>query len=222
MPSTTPPRAPGAVSCSVGSGAHGGHRAPRPSARAVDVAIPDGASTLRSWWSSMISAVSKYGRRSRRTASSGPPRSRSWVRPRSAPGRRRTRPERVEVAVGDAARADDGMDAVHRQPRHEGARHASATVTSTTTSQPASAKALSSALIVTPDRSRRPTTGRPRRRARARGRPRRRADGSPCGPRRRSHPTRMGGVGTGRCASAVTPANVRACLALRARAPARP
>ena len=28
---------------------------------AVAIAVPDGASTFWSWWSSMISAVSKYG-----------------------------------------------------------------------------------------------------------------------------------------------------------------
>ena len=58
-PRPTPPRAPATTSSVVGSGAHSGDAA---AIRAtVASAVPDGASTLLSWCSSMISAVSKNG-----------------------------------------------------------------------------------------------------------------------------------------------------------------
>ena len=53
------PGAPATTSCWVGSGAHVGDA---PAMRCtVIMAVPDGASTLASWCSSMTSAVSKYG-----------------------------------------------------------------------------------------------------------------------------------------------------------------
>ena len=53
-----PPRAPGSTSRSVGSGAHPWSPR-RPLRSAVVIAVPDGASILRSWWYSITSAVSK-------------------------------------------------------------------------------------------------------------------------------------------------------------------
>ena len=54
------PRAPGS---DLGRGRVGRPVAPTPPpcARAVSIAVPDGASTFWSWWSSMISAVSNHG-----------------------------------------------------------------------------------------------------------------------------------------------------------------
>ena len=86
---------------------------------AVASAVPDGASTLPSWCSSMISAVSKYGAASSAkriistaeieklaaTTQFGPPSPNSSA-------------NAVEVVVGQPGGADDGVDAVHRQPRH--------------------------------------------------------------------------------------------------------
>ncbi len=54
-----PPRAPSTTSCRVGSGAQSGDAAAM--RRAVIIAVPDGASALASWCSSMTSAVSKNG-----------------------------------------------------------------------------------------------------------------------------------------------------------------
>ena len=51
------PRAPFTTSFFVGSFAHWSEAAAMRSA--VIIAVPDGASTLSSWWSSTISAVSK-------------------------------------------------------------------------------------------------------------------------------------------------------------------
>ena len=53
------PRAPGSTSVVVGSGAQSAEAAAIRSA--VRMAVPDGASILLSWWSSMISAVSNHG-----------------------------------------------------------------------------------------------------------------------------------------------------------------
>ena len=58
-PAPSPPRAPSSTVFVVGSGAHCDDASAIRSA--VAIAVPDGASTLSSWWSSMISAVSKYG-----------------------------------------------------------------------------------------------------------------------------------------------------------------
>ena len=58
-PGPLPPRAPATTSSSVGSGAHSRRR--RRHALGGRTAVPDGASILWSWCSSMISAVSKYG-----------------------------------------------------------------------------------------------------------------------------------------------------------------
>ena len=54
-----PPRAPSTTSCRVGSGAQSGDAAAM--RRAVIIAVPEGASALASWCSSMTSAVSKNG-----------------------------------------------------------------------------------------------------------------------------------------------------------------
>ena len=59
MPSTSPPRAPSATTFVVGSSLQSFDAAAMRCA--VRIAVPDGASILWSWWSSMISDVSKYG-----------------------------------------------------------------------------------------------------------------------------------------------------------------
>ena len=58
-PGERPPRAPSTTSVVVGSGAQRSDAAAIRSA--VSIAVPDGASTLASWCSSMISAVSNHG-----------------------------------------------------------------------------------------------------------------------------------------------------------------
>ena len=106
---------------SVGSAAHCSHAQP---CAAVVIAVPDGASTLVSWWSSMISAVSNHGARARRSASSGPHRSRSSARP---PRWRAVREELgalVEVVVGEAGGADDRVHVVRGAPAQVLARRA--------------------------------------------------------------------------------------------------
>jgi len=58
-PGPAPPRLPATTSRVVGSAPQSDERAAIRSA--VSMAVPDGASTFWSWWSSMISPVSKYG-----------------------------------------------------------------------------------------------------------------------------------------------------------------
>ena len=164
-----PPRAPATTSSVVGSGAHSDDAAAMRAT--VASAVPDGASALLSWCSSMTSAVSKNGaaisakriistaeiEKLAATTQFGPPRELGAEHGRgprrSARSCRRRRGCRASPATARCARA------------------AAATVKSTTTSAPASANAFGSPAIVEPlDRARRRRAGRPRRRARAPGR----------------------------------------------------
>ena len=83
---------------------------------AVVTAVPDGASTLPSWCSSMISAVSKHGAASsaKRIISTALIAKFEAIEAVAAAERV---PRRVEVVVGQAGGADDRVHAVHRQPR---------------------------------------------------------------------------------------------------------
>ena len=102
----------------VGSGAHSDEAAAIRCA--VATAVPDGASILASWCSSMISAVSKNGaaisaKRIISTALIAKLAAMTQLLPVNS------RAEVGEVGVAEARRADDRVHAVHRQPRQ---RHA--------------------------------------------------------------------------------------------------
>ena len=135
------------TSCWVGSAPT--RPTPRPSARAVVTAVPDGASTLASWCSSMISAVSKYG------AASSAKRIISTALIAKFDGdqavaRGERRAERVDVVVVEARSCRPRRGCRAPPATAASSRAAAATVKSTTTSAPASASASSSAAIVTP------------------------------------------------------------------------
>ena len=88
---------------------------------AVLIAVPDGASILSSWCSSMISALSKYGaansaKRIISTALIAKLETITQLLPLNSV------PEAFDVGVGEARRADDGVHAVHCQPWHGDAR----------------------------------------------------------------------------------------------------
>ena len=181
-----PPRAPATTSCVVGSGAQSGDAAAMRCT--VIMAVPDGASTLASWCSSITSAVSKNGAASsaKRIISTAPMAKFGATRQllaenALAPGRRGRR--RVKPVVPITAWTPwAGAPARRSRERRR------ATVKSTATSAPASASASASGRDRRrPRRPRRRGPDRRRPRARARGRRRRRRTPSPpCGRRRRT------------------------------------
>ena len=108
-PGPSPPRAPSTTSSVVGSSAHSLDAAAIRSA--VRIAVPDGASILASWWSSMISTVSNHGAASsaKRIISTAPMaklaamRQELFVKAASMA---------AEVGVGEPGGADHGVQAV--------------------------------------------------------------------------------------------------------------
>ena len=84
---------------------------------AVSMAVPDGASTLASWCSSMISAVSKYGAASsaKRIISTAPMAKFGAITALAADASKRVR-RSSSSAGGEAGRADDGVHPVVGAP----------------------------------------------------------------------------------------------------------
>ena len=103
------PRAPSTTSFSVGSSPHLSEAAAMRST--VSIAVPDGASTLRSWCSSMTSAVSNHGAASsaNRIISTAPMAKFGAMRQLLRVNRAR---KRVVVGVGEPGGADDGVETV--------------------------------------------------------------------------------------------------------------
>ena len=105
------------------------------SARAVRFAVPEGASSLRSWCSSTISHSGMCGGdRAAKPPSSAPRRSRSWGRRRSSPRLAGPSTVRAQLLEVEAGGADDGVDARRRRRRETLSSAVSGVVKSTTTS----------------------------------------------------------------------------------------
>ena len=142
-----PPRAPGRTSVRVGSGAQVERRRRR-SVAAVTSAVPDGASALLSWCSSMISAVSKNGAASSRRRISSTAEieklaaTRTFPPPAADAAWNADRSSSVSPVVPTTAWIPAASDIRDRRARRP------ATVKSTTTSQPAPANAVTSPAIV--------------------------------------------------------------------------
>ena len=81
-------------------------------------AVPDGASALLSWCSSMTSAVSKNGAAISAKRIISTAEIEKLAATTQFGSARELVAELRQVVVGEAGRADDGVDAVHRQPRH--------------------------------------------------------------------------------------------------------
>ena len=84
---------------------------------AVSIAVPDGASIFWSWWSSMISAVSKYGAASsaKRIISTAPMAKLGAIDRVGVDASKRSR-KLVEVGGAEAGGADDRVHAVLGAP----------------------------------------------------------------------------------------------------------
>ena len=117
------PAAPGRPACT--SSLVGSRRpvvaTPRPSARAVSIAVPDGASTFWSWCSSMISAVSNHGAASsaKRIISTAPMAKLGAIDAVARGEQRRASSSRSSSV--EAGGADDRVDPVLGAPAQVGA-----------------------------------------------------------------------------------------------------
>ena len=140
-PGPFPPRAPGTTSLVVGSGAQSAEAAAM--RRAVIIAVPDGASALPSWCSSMISAVSKKGAASsaKRIISTAPMAKLGAMRQLDRV--KASRREATSASVKPVVPTTVCTPSAAHQARL--ARAASRTVKSTATSTPAAAMADGSA-----------------------------------------------------------------------------
>ena len=110
-------RAPSTTSSVVGSGAQSGDAAAM--RRAVIIAVPDGASALASWCSSMTSAVSKYGAASsaKRIISTAPMAKFGAIRQLLVVNAARSSATSSSVEAG---RADDRVQPLLPAPGHVG------------------------------------------------------------------------------------------------------
>src|SRR4051794_27848573 len=140
------PRAPGTTSVLVGSGSQRGEAAAIRSR--VSMAVPDGASALASWWSSMTSAVSKYGAASsaKRIISTAPMAKLGATRQLLAVKASRSSSRSMLVNPVVPTTACTWLVEHHRRF----SRAAASTVKSTATSTPASAIACAVAATSTP------------------------------------------------------------------------
>ena len=148
-PGPTPPRAPAHRPVRVGSAPQSPDAAAMRSA--VSMAVPEGASTLASWCSSMISAVSNHGRRQLGEADHEH-RADGEVGGDDAAPRRRTGRTSRQPRSGPRSLSPvvptTGVHAVGRVPGRGWPRMTLGEVKSTTTSTPAAARASSSAAMV--------------------------------------------------------------------------
>ena len=140
------PLAPAITTRVVGSGAQSAEAAAIRSA--VAIAVPDGASTLPSWWTSMISAVSNHGaaNSAKRIISTAPMAKLGATRQLLEVNAARRSP--MSVSPRPLVPTTACTPAAATTPRF--ARLASATVKSTTTSTPATRRSWTSATTSTP------------------------------------------------------------------------